>query len=226
MSKIDDLKAQINALQEELASCENPYKVGVWYKCPSKGQAMFRVVKTNEHTTVGYGLNFAGEWVHSEDWGTPRHVDTIEATDKEVKAMLFKEAKRRGFKEGAFHNTYDRMSSLYSCKGALKMGWADDPYSLHFEAGSGLIFLDGEWAHIVPEDRPIINGYVLEIGRDEINFGCARFHKKQLLKLYEEIKEFNRGKSNRSIKSFMVNSGVSITLDELEKVVEFLNKVK
>ena len=226
MNKREELQSQIESLQKELDNYREGYEMGVWYKCPTKGKAMFRVVKSSQHSTLAYGLNYAGEWLEDNNWATPRPLEVVEATLAEVRTMLFKEAERRGFKEGVLHNTYDRSSSLYPCKGDLKMGWGRETYALHFQEGSGLIFLDGEWANIIDTNLPIINGYKLYIQGEFVEFGCARFHRNQLLKLYEWLKAFNLEKdSNRSIGSFTLNSGVSISLVELEVVVKYLNSI-
>ena len=86
------------------------------------------------------------------------------------------------------------------------------------------IFTDGKWATII--DTPLtINGYEMKQEGDRISFGCAKFYKPDLKRLliacgFVSNCSVTGDVYNRQIKSITLDSNVTITVKELQEIVD------
>lgn len=73
---------------------------------------------------------------------------------------------------------------------------------------------------------PKINGYDGKIEEDYVVYGCARLDKEYFLDLINNILALNRSKdkNNRKIHQITLDSGVTITIKELEQIKEYLDE--
>lgn len=227
MKKItkEELQEQINNLQKQLDNFKEPskFKKGTWYKFIQHSTCIVNYQESGR----GYGTSIYGAWgdaVIMNNDGRESSSKWVEATDKEVEAMLIKEAKKRGFKEGVRFK-----SAMYSSLFTLKKGiyYKSMENCIYNGNGYGTIFKDGKWATIIEDSKPKINGYEMEVDGNEISFGCAKFHKTWLTTLYTSItKKNNQTDSfedcNRKIKGVVLDSGYTLSLVDLEATVNYL----
>ncbi len=78
---------------------------------------------------------------------------------------------------------------------------------------------------------PEINGYQGKLEDTQIIYGCAKFDKGYLFNTLSEIIRYNnkileKDFGNRPIKSIVLESGVSIHIDQIKQIVEYLNNNK
>ena len=122
---------------------EDALVVGKWYKSKI---AVFRV--TSLVPLKSYG-------VYSGKWGNEFYTDVTTkygpATEKEVEEALIKEAKKRGFKQGAVVNqqpAYNGYGDIYTVKGSyFSYNSSRDNFAID---GTG-IYKQGKWAEIIKE---------------------------------------------------------------------------
>jgi hypothetical protein len=119
------------------------FEVGKWYKSIS-GSLVF-VESVQDYTFTGYGFNALNGWQDSIDcwWTEPFKT---EATKKEVKASLIKEAKRRGIWEVPINDAYglNRLNRRFTtCYSTLEnILWSE----------YGKVFENGKWATPIVQD--------------------------------------------------------------------------
>jgi len=202
-------------------------EVGKWYK--EEGDDNFLICITNPFDSNDSGYGFAHYncgWADSlGTWS----FKPILATEKEVETALIKEAIKRGL------NKSNIIINVYNGKNCNSNTFSYFKYSgvklLAYDS-KGLytpVFKNGVWAEIVENAKPKINGYEMEIDGKNGSFGCAKFHKTWFQNLHSQITKRNNQVdsfeySNRKIKSFTLDSGVEITLEQLKEIVEYLNK--
>lgn len=80
-------------------------------------------------------------------------------------------------------------------------------------------------------ELPEINGYKGIIENNQIVYGCAKFNKSYFGNVIREIELFNRKikdevSGNRPIKSITLDSNVTITIDQLKQIVDYINNNK
>lgn len=78
---------------------------------------------------------------------------------------------------------------------------------------------------------PEINGYSGKLEDTQIIYGCAKFDKNYLFNTLSEILRYNnkileKDFGNRSIKSIVLESGVSIHIDQIKQIVDYINANK
>ena len=83
---------------KEKGLIEPELEIGKWYK-----RSLGTLICYNGNTDLmsGYGFNMNGDWTNGNFPFGDEWCEWTEATDKEVETALIKEAKKRGFKEGA-----------------------------------------------------------------------------------------------------------------------------
>ena len=133
---------------------EAQLEVGKWYK--TRGGCMFFLTRFRGEQNKGYGFNKNGLWVNSSDsfFGYKSDIAS-EATTEEVESALIAEAKKRGFKKGALcafgGGKYKRQLETNDFmweRNRLMVSCHDD--------SKDIIFQDGIWATILPEEKTII----------------------------------------------------------------------
>jgi len=133
-------------------------KVGKWYKCPERGQAMFFIREIIGDDVYGYGLNYEGTWRDNGCFCPAESTSNEPASHEEVEEMLIAEAKKRGFVKGA------NVEGLDYYLGVLSLGKCMGQNSGYKYSGNKLvanistnrnavIFENGKWATIVPESK-------------------------------------------------------------------------
>lgn len=225
IKKLEDAK---EAIQQQIDKLKEPkFETGKWYlsNCGNQNALIYCESITSIGEAIGYGINYGGDWstgIH----GYPESSQL--ATNSEVQAALIKEAKKRGFKQGVTFSGTNIDKEYYSSEVAVygNIKWAHKGEWLAIGKGDNewIIFKDGKWATIV-ENKLTINGYVMETEDNMVIFGCARFHRDfftRLLSVYEVDSAWRD--MNRNIKSITLDSGVTITVDELTKIVKQINK--
>jgi len=135
---------------------EFEFEVGKWY---SDGDWLLCIteIKNGRVYFYGFKLDFLHDWA-DEGWFKNAMKP---ATDKEVETALIKEAKKRGFKEGAKiddalgdnENIVEGFGMYYE-SGSL---WATDNYRVY------ILFKKGKWATIIEEPK------VKEMTMQEVN---------------------------------------------------------
>jgi hypothetical protein len=123
---------------------EDALVVGKWYK----DVIMFCFNgKYGNYTQYGFGES--GSWY--DNLGVHKYNTYTPATDKEVEEALIKEAKKRGFKEGAVVNqkpAYNGYGGIHTVRSNdFKYYSLEDNFSIN---GIG-IYKKGKWAEIVKE---------------------------------------------------------------------------
>lgn len=140
---------------------ETKLEEGKWYK-HSKLPIIF-CLTSYEGSAYGYGLDEEGWFDHSKEdtgrcaanWAHIEHL--IPATAKEVEDALIREAKKRGFVEGAKYKNW------YASSGTIKEScYKYDPdnntlgqVNNNFKGNHHFIFDGGKWAEILPEPKVI-----------------------------------------------------------------------
>lgn len=233
--KIKELEEQLQLLRDKEKEEKKPeLEVGRWYKDTRDNYKDVVCVQSIEKKHIkGFGFVW-GTW---KDETASFKSALTPATDSEVKQALIKEAKKRGFKEGVkclFGTAKDdrelTTSEFYYVDGMLAVKYKESTYKM-----GDIIFKDGKWAEIIEDKKPVINGYTMEIvkedGGNRVKFGCAGFLDKQLIRLYKAITDsgvcgFNTYElySNRKVQSITLSSDVTITIDQLKEVVDYLDK--
>lgn len=207
---MESLQAKAERLRKELeetekALKENTLEVGKWY---NRQGGELLVWNDGKET---YGFTSSGGW--SDYLLCSCLPGATTATDKEVKEALIKEAKRKGFKNGAKYRNYLGSTGIIkeSCfefrNGHLSQVDNVGGNNVHF------IFEDGKWAEIISKpELPEIEGYK---GEDEGNFlkyGCAEIPKEW----------FQMMNGNRQIASFKLTNGVKFSTEHVEQIKEYL----
>lgn len=227
MNRIEELEKELKLLREiEELKNKPKFEVGKWYKLTRdygilKKDMVFMYVRRQDDDNK-YPFVIVNHQMFSEvsDGGknylAPNEDQLIEATNEEVQTALIKEAKKRGFKEGV--NVRGIQGSTFTLKGELQWERGELAGNTYY------IFTDGKWATII--DTPLtINGYEMKQEHDLITFGCARFDKNDLKNLKTQINYFNKegshpSKPYRKIKSITLDSDVTITVKELQEIVD------
>lgn len=126
---------------------EVEFEVGKYYKLigvPTVVSCYTGVEIQGDKT--GYGMNHNNSWCNDV---IMRHVNKWEpATDEEIKEMLVKEAKKKGFKKGVrFNSASDQ--TVFSCK-SDEFTFIEQRNSLCTSSG-GSVFCHGKWATIIEQ---------------------------------------------------------------------------
>lgn len=223
-------KAQeiLKELKEKKEKQEPKFEVGKWYRSKEQKEIIFFAERIEGQKVWGYGFN-EGIW-KTDTFFAGFHNPCLEASKEEVEQALIAEAKKRGFKEGVSIKAWTKGSykifgsqfrynaeenrvepGIYECANSLYLGDCQ-------------VFKDGKWAEII-EDKLEINGQIMEINsKGIVEFGCAKFDKDDLKQWYKAIKpESTRTlRTNRKIKSIILDSGVEITIEELKQICDKL----
>ena len=96
---------------------------------------------------------------------------------------------------------------------------------------AGVLDLWFEEVYEDPNKLPVINNYKAELNGELLVYGCAKFSAKNIRALAEDVLSFNNPSSglvgysggNRKVISLTLDSGVSITVEELEQIYKYLN---
>lgn len=154
----------------------------------------------------------------------------------EEQGVFEEEVKLIGYKiKDEFLDVVDKLTS-YDFKGNVT-----PKTKLDFIYGSATYFefekakvLD-LWCDPVYEEvkkLPTINGYDGKIDGEIVSYGCAKFDLFKLRGILSSMKSWDDAKEdpcntphNRSIKLITLNSGVSITMDEINQIVEYVDSL-
>ena len=92
---------------------------------------------------------------------------------------------------------------------------------------AGVLDIWFEPVYVEEKKLPKINNYEGKIEGDYVVYGsnCAKFHKNFFLQL-SQFKQTNSSSQNRTIKSVTLSSGVTIQMEDVYKVADFLNENK
>lgn len=208
--------------KEEYEKLKEPkFETGKWYV--DFTDSLFFAKSINTECFVG---DFNGYYVNGSIgiWNITSQIKR-EATNSEIETALIQEAERRGFKDGV---------KYLSVEGKYPMQIESPTWSFwvrengnncfSYTEFANCIFYNGKWAEII-EDTLTINGQEMKVDGDIISFGCAKFHKRQFDGLLARLDSFNQynESSNRKIVSIKLDSGVELTIEDLNKVVNKLN---
>jgi len=144
-----------------------PVKIGKWYYFD---RAILYAQKVLDGDIYGYGVLVTGEWC--DYFFLDKDNDIRLATDDEVKQMLIKEAKKRGFNRDNLkwtHKNRDMANTPFQCTNFTDLRYKSTGNALTLLAG--LVFEGGVWADIVTEpvkkmsveEIQIALGYKVEI---------------------------------------------------------------
>jgi hypothetical protein len=185
------------------------FKVGDWVKWTGNDPEVGRI----QGKSVDVDCYIISDTAGSCHKSCLRH-----ATSEEIKEALIKEAEKRGFKEGVMYKSADdgHPAVLKEDDGYISF----NPDSLT-DGWGGYVYYRGQWAEIITDTVPEINGHKMEVEGPNVKFGCAEFSAKSLRHLHSSVKYFG---GNRSIKSVTLDSGVTITAEQINEIVEYLNK--
>ena len=197
-AKIDKLVDAIPSVKvSDIEKClKQELEVGKWYYATEdEYKWLFNYVELNkEHGRYcGYGFDLEYKddiiWNEQMSFQTENECKFSPAKDKEVEEALIKEAKKRGFKEGAWFNCIDskikRKFAPYSKLDAhVELTYKPNNTLCHYNGltteyggcSNPDIFRDGKWAEII-EDKLEINGKEVTIEGDIIKIGCKAVHK-------------------------------------------------
>ena len=216
------LEASKQLIQDKIDALDNPkFEVGwYWADQDAKDDRSFLSYCDSIKQSIAYGFGWGGVW--SECLCVRFHNINIKATDKEVEEALIKEAKKRGFTEGVIVSKdnfkYYKRSEKLKRETRFIVRYEDGAGWVIFCCGS-CIFEDGKWATIIEDPKLVVNGYEMKIDEKTVSFGCAKFSTHELLTLNSDIDAFNlKCIGNRTIKSFTLDSGVTITTEELQQI--------
>jgi hypothetical protein len=178
----NDWKQRIEEHVPELAKPK--LEVGKWYKGNVYNIGTLICIKE-----IKMDLNFKGSisqnhygfiegcWVENQSWSnTSFSKDLIPATDKEVEDALIKEAKRRGFKEGAnvisffgFNYNLVLISKFEFVNNILKVWGEQKSDGVEKHKGYFKIFHNGKWAEIIQNPIPKkLQKLIDEYGKEKI----------------------------------------------------------
>jgi len=222
-----ELEQRLKQINQEL---EKPkFEIGKWY-------AMHI-----DNKTIGV-INFQGDLKNKnygfwrDKWRTDLILDegygfkVRPATHEEVEKALIKqwEKENKPFDNYTWHSP-DGWG-----------GWKNRLYGLNKGGDTVKLFDNGKWAKIIEEPKVILNGYEMQQDGEYIIFGCAKFHRFYLNQLFKWCKTgsltwsvddqgnpFGATQMSkkeypevRRIKSITLDSGVEITIDEFEQIVD------
>lgn len=175
-------------------------KKGTWVTDSDNTKFCFRYTKERDN----YGFNGVGQW--SNSIGTAGRDRWVEVNKKGVLKRLKIEALNRGYNEGVLIKSFVGDTSRLIREGLTGLEGGDFWYF------GCVIMRDGEWAKILQEKLPVINGYegVLTKGGD-IKYGCATLKR-----------EWFEGSISRRIESLTLNSGVEIKADQMKAIRVYL----
>ncbi len=227
ISKKENTKKSYDYNQEQKS-----LSIGKWYKdTQSDFKRLVYISGEGNKIPTGYGFDNNRDWTDSIQGFALSSYTLDEATDKEVEEALIKEAKKRGFKKGVkckrLDNFYygegdDEIVGKITYDGNLSIKTKND-----YNFG---IFKNGIWAEIIEESVPTIAGYkmeeIIEGWGKKVKFGCAEFEDVQLKDIYRNLMKFgndNYYQSNRTIKSITLSSDVTITIEQLKEIADYLN---
>jgi hypothetical protein len=167
--------------------------------------------------------------------------DTCNAKSKEEKTM--KEKKIIGYKLKEQYEKYEKivLKLLNISENRNLHTINDDKYD--FSNGSimhkeikqaGVLDLWFDPVYEEKKELPKINGYEGNYSKinGTIEYGCVQFKIENLVDLWECVKGFKEDKDdtftphNRTIYSFKLNSGVEITIEQLNQIVEYIDSKK
>jgi len=229
---VEDINKRIDKLKED----KPKFEVGKWYKHGKL--SIFCFVKENGLGVNGYGFNPDG-WCDDNTWS--KNWEITSATNEEVEAALIAEAKKRGFKEGvivdlsSINPDWQTRTKINGSSRYLSAYDNDDndDYNNALVFGACYIFSKGQWAEIIEEPKAVINGYEMEQEGDLIKFGCDKFNKEFFKALNSDLDYLNGGcdaggvlhrgiqiDNNRKIKLITLDSGVEITVKQLQEIVD------
>ena len=143
---------------------------GKWYKDPAWPLRLVYVEKAllpmnNNDAIEGYGFTGAGNWhVYSNGFYAGSWY-LYEATKEEVEAMLFAEAKKRGFVDGAKVICLDTGQEVELLGGKLFFYFKGNCI---FSSGAE-IFNNGQWATIVTETKEQILSELIDYATQSDN---------------------------------------------------------
>ncbi len=230
--KLAEGKATVTKVGDYLKLEEPKLEVGKWYYSSSTRDTVLTCHQRidDDGTMEGYGF-FCGKW-EEEAW----HYNNVRpATPQEVETALIAEAKKRGFIHECLFNEIADQANGGIDQNHGKVGGAFDMVDGVFYTygyGRWCIFKDGKWATIIEDKPPVVNGYDMEIKDGLVKFGCAVLFRSGLIELNEVIQlsedSFNSESAiqNRKIKSITLDSDVTISVDQLKEIVDYIDKSK
>ena len=219
-AKLIKAEKKAQKIKEQLKELEQPeLELNKWYIDKYDKNCLIFVHKIIGSQAIFYGFESLG-WT-DRDWYDVLYVtkDMRPATHEEVEQALIAEAKKQGFKDeitdiGEFIglNGLKKHGSSYVSGG----DWGF--FNNRLRCCGVAIFKNGKWAEIIEEPKVKINGYNMEQDGDTISFGCAKFHKRDLINWLTYSKGHEN--TNKCITSITLDSGVEITIEQLKQIVD------
>lgn len=225
--KIESLEkqlAEVKALAEKQK--EQDWKVGDWavitnydWVCNHTGLEegdMFKVIRMEKQ--------ISGLWLFSKDTKSTACLanDCRKATPEEIEKHLTQEAEKRGFVVGVKFINANKQYIPAKHIETIRRG------DFHYNHEEDILFADGNtcyhkgvWGEIVTCVSPQIKigSYHVEFFEDHITVGCKSVHKSSIIKLKNEIKDFNESTHAAIIEGLVIN-GHTVGVDKLEEIAK------
>lgn len=212
MKTLEELKAKRDKLDRKIKELENPKFGAGWYKSNCEDLELL-LIYWDENQQSKYGFDTKGNWFEDIKYIFDSDYD-IPATNEEVEQALSRYYGSRLYYRPEYNDAWTQPNGF----------------------GGRRVFKKGKWAEII-KDKVIINGYEMQVDGDIVSFGCAKFNKEWFKVLKDHINDLGIGSyqdrfdrtnmrnwthTNRAIKSITLDSGVELTIEDLEKIVKKL----
>lgn len=169
--RIEHLQSEIDNLKKEIK--ERKFKVGDWVKFPINN------VGRIEKFVNGYPV------LHNDLFKNYGHkLPLTKAAKQEIKEVLIKEAKRRGFVDGCSFQTVSGWSCIIKEKDYSAGFTYNDTLDILFYA-TFAIYKNGKWGSVIKEKTKIFEWEVTDKGH-AYDIGCHTF-KKEFLSDFVEV---------------------------------------
>lgn len=175
--QLEKLEKTVKDLLKEIEDLKDKpkFEVGKWYKNEA-GCLVFARAFTEKKEPLGYGFAWDKTWLKDSNKNWSEKGLRL-ATESEVKEALIKEAKRRGFKDGVKIKNLLTCSMDDTCSNGFTYidynFFTDTLYAAETYNGDPVIYKQGKWAEILPQEEKIkIGGY--EVKFHKANQRCQK----------------------------------------------------
>lgn len=232
MNRIKELELKLVAaenltavVKKEIEELKNKpkFEVGKWYK---NGCFLGCITSCSNEDFKFYGFNAGGAWRDDDYYSFEDYslVDkyTREATNEEVQTALIKEFNKKYEDKhiaiGSSKAHHDSFHTISYCKERNSLYVSNGCFGCD-------VMINGVWLATVIDTPLTINSYEMKQDGDMISFGCAKFHKQQFMDMdtltrkYASVCDAGIVDSTRTVKAFTLSSDVTITVKELQEIV-------
>ena len=228
-TELEQLQKEFNERIEKLKKkYEEPISLekGKWYKqwleaTPGEYKYEFILGCFSGNFSKGDAFGFSANEAWCNDLNFERDRRTELAAKSEIKEMLIKEAKKRGFKEGVKTDYKEKEESI--CRNTFTYYILEDTLFANEQSSGGpRIYSNGQWATIVKDEPIMIGGkeVVIHPRAQEISIDGVCYTKSHLTDIANIFKVFGT-----QIKSLNVGCNGQYKVD-LELINKILDRLK